>query len=209
MFQEIIAYAELGIIVVTIDGRGTIHRNKEFTEATYGWAPATGNIDDRVAGIKQLAERYPSMDLERVGITGFRGATQALYALLEYPDFYKVAVLPEMHDSRLIQSCVVALNEELCADSSDNSRHYKHHLHKLKGKLLIRHGMIDIFNSVGGAFRLIHELEKANKDFDMLIMPKQVVLPSDYTTRRTWDYLVKNLIGEEPPKEFNFGEHSS
>ena len=48
---------------------------------------------------------------------------------------------------------------------SDNSRHYKYHLHKLKGKLLIRHGMVDIFNTVGGAFRLIHELEKANKDF--------------------------------------------
>ena len=160
------------------------------------------NIDDRVTGIQQLATRYSSMDLERVGITGFRGATQSLYALLEYPDFYKVAVLPEMHDARLVQAATVALNEELVADSSDNPRHYKHHLHKLKGKLLIRHGMIDIFNTVGGAFCLIHELEKANKDFDMLIMPKQETFPSSYTTRRTWDYLVKHLIGEEPPKEF-------
>ena len=103
----------------------------------------------------------------------------------------------------------MAPNEPLCADSSDDLRHYKHHLHKLKGKLLIRHGMIDIFNNVGGAFRLIHELENANKDFDMLIMPKQVVMPSDYTTRRTWDYLVKHLIGEEPPKEFKLGDVSS
>ena len=114
-----------------------------------------------------------------------------------------MAVLPEMHDSRLIQYSVLAYMEEPEDSCVDNPRHYSHHLHKLKGRLLIRHGMIDIFNSVGGSFRLIHELEKANKDFDMLIMPKQEVLPSAYTTRRTWDYLVKHLIGEEPPKEFD------
>jgi len=202
LYWAIQAYAELGMIVVTIDGRGTPHRSKAFTDNSYGWAPSTSNIDDRVSGIKQLAARYPSMDLERVGITGVRGNTQSLYALLEYPDFYKVAVLCEMHDSRLIQASAALLMEEACADSSENPRHYKHHLHKLTGKLLIRHGMIDIFNTVGGTFRLIHELEKANKDFDMLIMPKQDVLPSNYTTRRTWDYLVKHLIGDEPPKEF-------
>ena len=202
-------YAELGMIVVAIDGRGTPHRSKAFTDDSYGWAPSTSNIDDRVSGIKQLAERYPSMDLERVGITGCRGNTQALYALLEYPDFYKVAVLCEMHDSRLIQASAALLMEEPCSDSSENPRHYKHHLHKLKGKLLIRHGMVDIFNTVGGSFRLIHELDKANKDFDMLIMPKQDVLPSDYTTRRCWDYLVKHLMGEEPPKEFDLTLKSS
>ena len=202
MYWAMQAYAELGMIAVAIDGRGTLFRNKAFSDDSYGWAPSTSNIDDRVSGIKQLATRYPSMDLERVGITGVRGNTQSLYALLEYPDFYKVGVLCEMHDSRLIQASAALLMEEACADSSENPRHYKHHLHKLTGKLLIRHGMIDIFNTVGGTFRLIHELEKANKDFDMLIMPKQDVLPSNYTTRRTWDYLVKHLIGDEPPKEF-------
>ena len=203
MAQQIQSLAELGMIVVTIDGRGGIHRSKAFADHSYGWAPSVSDIDDRVAGLKQLAERYPAMDLTRVGITGWRGATQALYALLEYPDFYKVAVLPEMHDTRLIQYPAVSSMEPPQADSSQDLRHYKHHLHKLKGKLLIRHGMIDIFNTVGGSFRLIHELEKANKDFEMLIMPKQEVFPSDYTLRRTWDYLVKNLIGDEPPKEFS------
>ncbi|MDB9724458.1 S9 family peptidase [bacterium] len=202
MYCEMQVYAELGMIVVTIDGRGTPHRSKAFTDDSYGWAPSTSNIDDRVSGIKQLAARYSSMDLDRVGITGTRGNTQSLYALLDYPDIYKVGVLCEMHDSRLIQASAALLMEEPCADSSENPRHYKHHLHKLKGKLLIRHGMIDIFNTVGGSFRLIHELEKANKDFDCLIMPKQVVWPSSYTTRRTWDFVVKHLMGEEPPKEF-------
>ena len=201
-YSKLSAFAELGFIAVAVDGRGGPFRGKKFKDESYGWAPATSNVHDRVAGIRQMAERYPYMDLERVGITGHRGATGTLYSLLEYPDFYKAAVLPEIHDNRLMTSIWGDRFEGVTPDPEKLKQHYEHHLHKLSAKVLINHGMVDISNPVAGAFRLIDALEKANKDFDMLIMPNQSVFPSCYTLRRIWDWLIKNLMEETPPEMF-------
>ena len=198
MYSHIVAYAELGFIVVTVDGRGSAWRGKVFRDKSYGWTPnCTGLLEDHVSAITQLAERYPFMDLERVGITGHRGSTQVLYALLEYPDFYKVGVLPEMQDTRLMPAVWGDHYEGAGFRPEEDPRHYSHLLHKFKGKLLIRHGMLDVANPVTGAFRLIAEMEREGKDFDMLIMPNHAAFPSSYLQRRTWDYLVKHLMQEE------------
>ena len=94
------AHAELGLITVAIDGRGTPGRSKTFYDNSYGFVASVSNIDDRVAGIQQLAERYPYMDTTRVGIIGHRGSGP-VYALLERPDFYQVGINFTFQDMRL------------------------------------------------------------------------------------------------------------
>jgi dipeptidyl aminopeptidase/acylaminoacyl peptidase len=86
------ALAELGFLVVAIDARGTTYRSREFLHATYGKLNVNG-LDDHVAVIKQLGEKYPWVDATRVGIMGGSyGGWSAFRGMLEFPDFYKVGV---------------------------------------------------------------------------------------------------------------------
>ena len=98
------ALAELGFIVVQFAGRGTTGRSKQFLDASYGWAEDASIIADHVAGIKQLAARYPYMDLNRVGIISDQGGPGGVQGLLDYPEFYKVGVASTLHDSRLMSA---------------------------------------------------------------------------------------------------------
>ena len=72
----------------------------------------------------------------------------------------------------------------------------------LRGKLLLMQGMLDTTNPPAGIFRLVDALQQANKDFDLILLPNLGHNPSSYLSRRAWDYLVKHLLGAEPPKEF-------
>ena len=72
----------------------------------------------------------------------------------------------------------------------------------LQGKLLITHGMLDISSPPAGTFRIVEALQKANKDFDLLLLPNLGHVINSYVIRRAWDYLVKHLQGVEPPKAF-------
>ncbi len=196
------AYAELGFIVVIMDGRGSAYRHKAFQDESYGWLPSANNMADHVAGIQQLAKRYPYMDLGRVGTTGHWGLSGAFYALLDYPDFYKAGVINAPNDTRLMPVIWGERHEGLKPVNPETiKQHYTHNLHKLKGKLLLIHNMQARYNPVGSTWRIIDALQKANRDFDMLILPKKDT--ANYSLRRSWDYLVKHLMGEEPPKEFN------
>ncbi len=196
------AYAELGFIVVTVDGRGGPFRSKKYQDHSYGWTPSTGSLEDRVAGIKQMAQKYPYMDLSRVGTTGLRGNTQGLYSLLEYPDFYKAAIIQEIHDTRVMTSIWGDRYEGVGFQPANDPRHYEHNLHKLKGNLMIVHGMLDVYNPPSGAFKLVEALKNANKDFDLLLLPNNTGLLEGYSLRRSWDWLVENLMGATPPSEF-------
>jgi len=96
------ALAELGFIVVTIDGRGTPYRSKAFQDDSYGHLGKAGNLEDHIAGIRQLATREPSMDLERVGVYGISGGGYAsAHAIFTHPEFYKVAVSAEGNHDQL------------------------------------------------------------------------------------------------------------
>ena len=156
-----------------------------------------------MAGIRQLAERYPSMDTERVGLGGYASPSSAITGILKYPDFYTVAVssnsIPEI---QLVWNGLgeTACTEQMpCEDFFDYDALATH----LSGKLLLIIGMLDNVAPPAGSFRVVEALRKANRDFDMLVLPNYGhAAYSSYVTKRTWDYFVRHLLQLEPPKSF-------
>ena len=209
-YLQAAALAELGFIVVTIDGRGTAYRDRAFADTSYGWMPSASDAEDRIDGIKQLAKRFPYMDLDCVGIIGVSGTVGAVYGLLEHPEFYQVGVSHAFMDSRIIATVCKEQYEEL-GPAKNHHKHAEQQVDKLQGKLLLMHGLQDTITHVAATYRLVDALQQANKDFDMLVLPNEpgaksgAHISSFYAFRRTWDYFVKHLLGVEPPKEFNPG----
>ena len=205
MYLQAAAFAELGFVVVMIDGRGTPHRNRAFVDASYGWVPSSNFSEDRIAGIKKLAKRYPYMDVDRVGIVGFGGTVGAVYGLLEDPDFYKVGVSHALQDTRVMGSLWGELYEG-GVPATGKHQYAEQLAGNLQGKLLLMHGLLDRMDHSAATWRLVDALQKANKDFDMVILPSDgatgMHIESPYAFRTTWDYFVCHLLGEVPPKEF-------
>jgi dipeptidyl aminopeptidase/acylaminoacyl peptidase len=204
------ALAELGFFVVQVDALGTPGRSKAFHDAYYGNMGDSG-IPDQVATIKQLAARYPQIDLDRVGIYGHSGGGFAsTSAMLRFPDFFKVAVSSAgNHDNRSYdytwgekyQGEWKKLGDSLDTfDSQSNWRLAKN----LQGKLLLMYGTLDDNVHPNATQLLIDELIKANKNFDLLVMPNRNhgFAGEPYVVRRTWDYFVTHLLGVEPPEGF-------
>jgi dipeptidyl aminopeptidase/acylaminoacyl peptidase len=190
-------------VVVVIDGMGTPNRSRAFHDMSVKNNGDAG-LPDRILWIKALAkERYPNLDLDRVGIYGHSGGGySSTRALLTHPEFYKVAVSSSgNHDPRTYnlpyteQWMGFPLGDEY-KDQSNVT-----HAHKLQGKLFLIHGEID--NNVVPSMttmRVVDALIKANKDFDLLIIPgRNHNITSPYVTRRTWDFFVRHLHGVEPP----------
>ena len=202
------ALAELGFIVVFIDGCGTPLRSKTFQDKSYGWIPDSANQDDHIGGLQQLAARYPYMDLDRVGVFT-NGYCSALQGFLERQDFYKVCVTLSLLDTRLVGRTVEGDKYEGC-DPPDHSMRYPEHLAaNLKGKLLLMHAMSSVLSASyppAAVFRVVDALQKANKNFDMLIVPNGEFMYTSYMMRRAWDYLVKHLQDVEAPETFELGE---
>ena len=195
--------AALGFIVVTIEGRGTPLRGKEFQDHGYGDFNSANDCADRIAGIRQLADRYPYMDLDRVGITGLDNCTNSVFSIFKHSDFYKVAVEHCFTDPRLTLSVLGEVYDAIPIGNQTNfnTSHAEECIDSFNGKLLLVDGMLNA-STPAGTFRLVDALQKANKDFDMLCLPNGHHDLPTYAIRRTWDYLVKNLQGVEPPKEF-------
>ena len=201
------ALAALGFIVVSIEGRGTPFRGKCFQDYYVNDIAGEHVLDDHVAGIKQLAQRYPSMDLKRVGIVAVEQSAFAVYGALHHSDFFKVAVQHCFYDPRY---AIIGYSEAHYGlpqktDTGKNQLSTTKNLEDFAGllsaKLLLIQGMLS--SAVGGTFRLVEALQKANKDFDMICLPNMPHQMISYTIRREWDYLVTHLQGIEPPKEFS------
>jgi dipeptidyl aminopeptidase/acylaminoacyl peptidase len=196
-------FAALGFVVVVVDGRGTALRHKAFQDH----ARLVGDsqyVDDHVAAIKQLAKTRPWMDLERVGIYGHSGGGYAsTRSLLQAPDFYKVAVSSAGdHDDRTYHSWwgekFYGRTGEFDFDAHANVALVEN----LKGKLFLAHGEMDDNVTPHLTMRLVDALIKANKDFDLLIVPNAdhfMAVNAAYWVRRRWDYFVQHLMGETPP----------
>lgn len=204
------AMAELGFIVVTLDHLGTPLRSKAFHDNYYGNFIDNG-LPDHIAALKQLAARYPFMDLDRVGIWGHSGGGFASTdALLRYPDFYKVAVSGAgNHDNRSYNiywaEKYQGLLERDTVKSTDNfeASANKTYAKNLKGKLLLMHGDMDDNVHPAMTIQLVDELIKANRDFDLIIAPDRAHgLNEPYFIRRRWDYFVRHLMGAEPPENY-------
>lgn len=212
------ALAELGFIVVTIDGRGTPFRSKAFHDYAYGNMGSAGALEDHIAGLKQLAARYPEMDLGRVGIYGHSGGGFAsTRAMLDYPDFYKVAVSSAgNHDQRAYISAWGERYQGYPVGDNYLSQANPPLAARLKGKLMLIHGSMDDNVSPDHTMQMANALIAANRNFDLLILPNRnhgmVDLnavskgappePDLYHVRRTWDYFVTNLMGATPPADF-------
>ncbi len=197
--------AELGFIVVMIDGMGTAGRSKAFHAHAYKNLGGAG-IDDHIAVLRQMATKYPYMDLTRVGLWGgSAGGYDSAHAMLTHPEFYKVAVsISGNHDHRMDK----AWWNELWM-GYPVSKEYKEQSNvtmagNLKGKLLLIHGDMDDNVHPAATMQLVNALILANKNFDLLIVPNQGHGESTnpYIIRRRWDYFVQNLLGVTPPEGF-------
>ena len=207
---EDFSLAKLGFVVVQLDHMGTPHRSKAFHDIYYGDFNDNG-LPDHVTAIKQLAARYPFMDLERVGIYGHSGGGFASTdAMLKYPDFYKVAVSGAGNHDNASYNIYWAEKYQglLTADSASGTTNFtdeanKTHAANLKGKLLLMHGDMDDNVHPAMTVQLIDELTKANQDYDLVWAPDRAHgLNEPYFIRRRWDYFVRHLMGAEPPQEY-------
>jgi dipeptidyl aminopeptidase/acylaminoacyl peptidase len=208
------ALAELGFVVVEIDGMGTPWRSKSFHDAYYA-RMGDNTLPDQVAGMKELASRYRWIDIDRAGIYGHSGGGFATAdAMFRFPDFFKVGIAESgNHDNRVYEDDWGERYQGLLVRGPNGTDNYTAEANQplaknLKGKLLLAHGTMDDNVPPNNTLLLVQSLIEANKDFDLLMLPNQAHgygSMSSYMTRRRWDYFVKNLLGAEPPKEYEIG----
>jgi dipeptidyl aminopeptidase/acylaminoacyl peptidase len=205
------ALAELGFIVIAVDGMGTPLRSKSFQDKWYG-DMADNTLPDQVAALKQLAAEHPWIDATRAGIWGHSGGGNATAAaMFRYPDVYKVGIAESgNHDNLSYEDDWAERYHGLMADKGDGKSNYTGqdnaaYAKNLKGKLFLLHGLMDDNVPPQSTLLVVDALVKANKDFDLLLLPNArhgYGMDSYYVMRRRWDYFVRNLLGVEPPKEF-------
>ncbi|MES2794560.1 MAG: prolyl oligopeptidase family serine peptidase [Bacteroidota bacterium] len=198
--------AELGFIVITVDGMGTANRSKAFHNVSY--KNMGKNLEDHRLAILQLGKKYTWIDTTKVGIFGHSaGGFDAGHAVLEYPDFYKVSVASSAdHDFRMEKDWWPEMYMGWPVDSTYQKVSNITMASKLKGKLLIAHGGIDENVNPSATFKLAEALIKNNKEFDMLILPSQQHgyqgLYNNYFTKKKWNYFVEHLRGVKPIWDF-------
>jgi dipeptidyl aminopeptidase/acylaminoacyl peptidase len=202
--------AELGFVVVMVDGRGTAGRSRAFRQFSY--RNLGGAFEDHVALIKQMAARYRYMDATRVGIFGTSaGAYGAAHAMLVFPEFYKVGVSTSGdHDARLDKAWWNEAYQGYPVQDDYATQSNVTMAGRLQGHLLLEHGDIDDNVHPVETIRFVDALMKANKNFDMLFVPNMFHGESGehalYLARRRWNYLVQYLLGVTPPANFEIKE---
>lgn len=205
------ALAELGFIVIAIEGTSNPMRSKSFHDMSYG-NMAENTLPDQVSGIRQLAVRYSFIDTSRIGIWGHSGGGFATAdAMFTYPDFFKVGIAESgNHDNRNYEDdwgerYIGLLKKNL--DGTDNYTEQANQMHakNLKGKLMLVHGMMDDNVPPYNTLLVVKALQDANKDFDLVIFPDSrhgYGKYSYYMMRKRWDYFVEHLLGAAHPHEF-------
>jgi len=199
------ALAELGFIVVLIEGTSNPGRSKSFHDMSYG-NMSTNTLADQISAIKQLATKYP-IDTARVGIWGHSGGGFATAtAMFRYPDFFKVGISESgNHDNRNYEDDWGERYNGLAENVDYEAQANQNYAKNLKGKLMLVHGMMDDNVPPYNTLLVVEALEKANKSFDLVIFPNSAhgYGPySPYMMRRRWDYFVQHLLGSEPPKDY-------
>ncbi|MEO8945193.1 MAG: DPP IV N-terminal domain-containing protein [Gemmatimonadaceae bacterium] len=210
------ALADLGFVVITLDGMGTPDRSKSFHDEYYGAMGRDNTLPDQVAGMKELAARYSWIDIDRAGIYGHSGGGFITAdGMFRYPDFFKVGIAESgNHDQRNYEDDWGERYQGLLVKNPDGTDNYDPEANEniaknLKGHLLLAHGSTDDNVPPSNTFLVVNALIKANKDFDLLIIPNSrhgYASASNYMMRRRWDYFVRYLLGAEPPKEYQIVE---
>jgi dipeptidyl aminopeptidase/acylaminoacyl peptidase len=192
--------AELGFIVVQMDGMGTRNRGKAFHDVCYKNIADAG-FPDRILWLKALAKKMPQADLERVGIYGTSaGGQSSTGALLFHPDFYKVAVSScGCHDNRIDKQW---WNEQWMGVLGPHYAEQSNvtHAAKLQGKLMLIVGELDTNVPPESTFRLADALIKAEKEFELVVIPgADHTSGGPYGDRKRTDFFVRHLLGVETP----------
>ncbi len=193
-------FAELGFIVVQIDGMGTSNRSKAFHDVCWKNLGDSG-FPDRIAWINAAAKVYPSMDLSKgVGIWGgSAGGQSALRALLAHGDFYTAAAADcGCHDNRMDK---IWWNEQWMGWPID--KHYEEQSNvtnasKLRGKLLLTVGELDKNVDPASTMQVAAALIKAEKDFDLIVFPGagHGIGSSPYGIRKTMQFFLEAFYKE-------------
>jgi len=207
------ALAELGFVVVAIDGMGTPGRSKAFADAYYG-RMIDNTLPDQIAGMRELARRYRFIDIDRAGIWGHSGGGYATAAaMFRHPEFFKVGISESgNHENRNYEDDWGERYQGLLVRTGTTDNYANEatqtHAANLRGKLMLAHGGMDDNVPPYNTYLVVDALVKANKDFDLLIFPNArhgYGADSSYMMRRRWDYFVRNLMGAEPPREYQMG----
>jgi len=203
-YLRMMQMAELGFILVQIDGMGTSNRSKAFHDVCWQNLADAG-LPDRVRWIKAAADKYPSMDTQRVGIYGgSAGGQNAAAAVMTHGDFYTVAVADcGCHDNRMDK---IWWNEQWMGWPV--GPHYEANSNVtlasgLKGKLLLIVGEMDTNVDPASTMQVVDALIRADKDFEMLIVPGagHGAAEGRYASRRRADFFVRHLLGTEPRRQ--------
>jgi dipeptidyl aminopeptidase/acylaminoacyl peptidase len=205
------ALAELGFVVVVIEGSCNPLRSKSYHDACYG-NMAENTLGDQVGGMRQLAQKYPYIDLERAGIWGHSGGGYATAAaMFRYPDFFKVGISESgNHENRNYEDDWAERYIGLLKTNPDGTTNYDNQANatfakNLKGKLMLAHGLMDDNVPPYNTMLVVEALTKANKSYDLVVFPNAhhgYGQYSPYMTRRRWDYFVQNLAGAQPPHDY-------
>ena len=198
--------AEMGFIVVQIDGMGTMNRSKAFHDVAWMNVGDAG-FPDRILWHKAAAAKYSYYDATRVGIYGgSAGGQNSLGGLLFHPDFYKVAVsYAGCHDNRMDK---IGWNEQWMGwpiDERYGNSSNVDNAHKLQGQVLLVVGELDMNVDPESTMQVVNALIKANKSFDLLVVPGgehgagRTNGPVDYAQRKQYDFFVRHLQGVATP----------
>jgi dipeptidyl aminopeptidase/acylaminoacyl peptidase len=207
------ALAELGFVVVSIDGTGTPNRSKSFTDAYYGAMGRHNTIPDQIAGMKELAKKYSWIDIDKAAMWGHSGGgfiTADALLRPPYNDFFKVGIAESgNHDQRQYEDDWGERYQGPLVKNADGTDNYsveatQTYAAGLKGRLFLIHGGMDNNVPPYNTYLVVDALIKANKDFDLLIIPNSGhgFAPANYVMVQRWNYFVKYLLDADPPRNY-------
>ncbi len=196
------ALAELGFVVVTIDGCGSPLRQRSFRDQSTGRLHEYA-LEDHIAAIRSLAAVRPWMDLDRVGITGHSGGgAAATRAVIEHPDVFKAAAAGSGdHDLRRYLAYWAEKYQGYGPDVGYAPASNIAQAHRLERPLLLLHGELDDNCHPSNTIALVDALVRADRDFELVIIPSanHHCDAHPHYVRRVWDFFVRELLGLRPP----------
>ncbi|MGH9486576.1 MAG: prolyl oligopeptidase family serine peptidase [Terriglobales bacterium] len=206
------ALAQLGFIVVQLDGMGTPWRGQKFHDTYYG-NMKDNTLPDQVKGMKELARKYPFIDINRAGMWGHSGGSFATAdAMFRYPNFFKVGIAESgNHDPLEYEDDWAERYQGLVTPTGvDDETNYTGQSNEsvaknLKGHLMLTVGTSDNNVPMNNTLLVVEALEKANKNFKLILYPNAhhgYANYSPYQMRQRWDFFVRYLLGAQPPHEF-------
>jgi dipeptidyl aminopeptidase/acylaminoacyl peptidase len=206
-WNQMQSQAELGFIVVQVDGMGTSNRSKAFHDVAWRNLGDAG-FPDRILWHKAVAAKYAYYDIARVGIYGgSAGGQNALGGLLFHPEFYKSGIAyAGCHDNRMDkiwwneQWMGWPIGPQYSASSNvDNA-------YRLEGDLLLVVGELDTNVDPSSTMQVVNQLIKHNKNFDLLVVPganhpagRGNDPTAPYGDHKRFDFFVQHLLGVTPP----------